>query len=416
MSARLTAGKRSFARQAGGTFLVRIGGAALGLVTAVAVSRALGPAGRGEFAAAMALAAMGMQIGNLGFPSSNTYFVSKEPGLLPVLLGNSLLIAGAIGSALALVFALLKFGAGMFEQTGPMLVFAALLWIPFGLAYLLLTNLLLGIGLVARFNAAELALRVATLLGTVGAVLVWPAASAVALFAIALVAQAAAAIMAYSAIPAHGRRPVAVSWTVLKRQIPFSLRSYVALVLAFVLLKIDLLMVQAISGNAEAGYYSIAASMADLLYMLPAAIGLILFPRLAGTSDAGHRARATSTLMGYTGLLMGAAAAVSWIVAPLAIRLLFGAEFLPAVGMFRILAVAICLYGLNNILSNHFMAEGLPWPAVWVWVVAVVVNLALNLAWIPAYGGAGAASASLVAYAVVLVLQGALFFRATGVR
>jgi O-antigen/teichoic acid export membrane protein len=72
MSIRLSADRLSFVRQAGGTFLVRIGGAAIGLVTAVVVSRTLGPVGRGEFAGAMALAALGMQIGNIGFPSSNT--------------------------------------------------------------------------------------------------------------------------------------------------------------------------------------------------------------------------------------------------------------------------------------------------------------------------------------------------------
>jgi O-antigen/teichoic acid export membrane protein len=62
------------------------------------------------------------------------------------------------------------------------------------------------------------------------------------------------------------------------------------------------------------------------------------------------------------------------------------------------------------------MAEGLPWPAVWVWGLAVLINVGLNLVWIPIYGGMGSAVASLVAYAVVLAMQGLLFVRATGHR
>jgi O-antigen/teichoic acid export membrane protein len=91
------------------------------------------------------------------------------------------------------------------------------------------------------------------------------------------------------------------------------------------------------------------------------------------------------------------------------VTLLFGTTFAPAVPMFRILIAATIVYGMNNILSNHLAAEGLPWPAVGIWLVALVINLGLNLYWIPGQGGQGAAYASLVAYGVAFGLQMIVF-------
>jgi hypothetical protein len=98
-----------FVRKAAETYATRIAGIAVGFVTSVIVARLLGPEGRGQFAIAVALSAIGVQFGNLGLATSNTYFVSKDRGLLAVLLGNTFLVAlglGAVFSATLHVFLL----------------------------------------------------------------------------------------------------------------------------------------------------------------------------------------------------------------------------------------------------------------------------------------------------------------------
>jgi O-antigen/teichoic acid export membrane protein len=96
-----------------------------------------------------------------------------------------------------------------------------------------------------------------------------------------------------------------------------------------------------------------------------------------------------------------------------AVGLLFGAEFLPSVPAFRILAAAMVFLGVGTMLSNYLAATGFPWFAVHAWLGATVLNVALNLVLIPAAGIAGAALASLVCYAAVLV---ALWLYALGDR
>ena len=60
------------------TYLTRLLLIVIGFATTVIVSRSLGPSGRGLFAVAAAVAAIGIQFGNLGLHASNTYYVAKH--------------------------------------------------------------------------------------------------------------------------------------------------------------------------------------------------------------------------------------------------------------------------------------------------------------------------------------------------
>src|SRR2546423_13530119 len=84
-----------------------------------------------------------------------------------------------------------------------------------------------------------------------------------------------------------------------------------------------------------------------------------------------------------------------------AIRIVLGQVFLPAAAPFVVLSAAMIFYGANNAVSSYLASEGFPWVAVYVWLVAVVVNIGLNAVLIPVHGIAGAAAASLVSYAIV---------------
>jgi hypothetical protein len=89
-----------FVRKVAETFLTRILLIGIGLITSVIVARVLGPEGRGLYAVAATIAAMGVQLGNLGLHASNTYYVAQKPELLPFLMGNTL-IASFVQMALS---------------------------------------------------------------------------------------------------------------------------------------------------------------------------------------------------------------------------------------------------------------------------------------------------------------------------
>ena len=91
-----------FVRKISQTFVTRVFVAAIGLVTSVLVARILGPEGRGAYAVAMAIGAMGVQLGNLGLQAANTYVISRQRDLLSIVVANSLSVAFFLAEQLPL--------------------------------------------------------------------------------------------------------------------------------------------------------------------------------------------------------------------------------------------------------------------------------------------------------------------------
>ena len=68
------------------------------MATTVLIARQLGPAGRGEYAVAIAITGIGVQVANLGVHTSSSWAVARSPKLLGPLLANGLVLAVILGS------------------------------------------------------------------------------------------------------------------------------------------------------------------------------------------------------------------------------------------------------------------------------------------------------------------------------
>jgi O-antigen/teichoic acid export membrane protein len=89
----------------------------------------------------------------------------------------------------------------------------------------------------------------------------------------------------------------------------------------------------------------------------------------------------------------------------LLIRLAYGGAFDPAFTAVVWLLPGIGCMAVNMVFMNFLASCGMPLVAVYSPLVALVVNVALNLALIPRMGFAGAALASSVAYALMLLIS-----------
>lgn len=395
------------------TFGARLFGAVLAMVSSIITARTLGPEGRGIFAAVTALAAIGLQLSTLGLQSSNTYYVSVDRDLLKPILANAALVTIVVGGLVSAVLWFYATATGLDASVGSVPLAWALAAIPASLGYMLYSSLLVPLGRIRRLNAIETGYKVAAL-GLVTAAVLLGFRSPEAFLAASLLASALALLASGASVGFTPAVVLASSPSLLLRQFPYALRAFLASFLAFLLVRIDMLMVQAISGNAEAGHYAIAVAMADMIYMLPAAAAALLFPRLVESKDIAIRRSLTLRILAGVGAATGALALAGAVLAEWAVVLLYGPDFASAASMFRVLAVAIALYGANNVVSNFFAAQGFTWGAVWVWALGVIVNVLLNLALIPSMGGIGAAWASVAGYGVVLAVQLAMMAQMNG--
>lgn len=378
------------------------------IVTSAVIARALGPSGRGAVAVAFSLTLLLAQFGTFGITTANPFYLAREPGLRDRLVTNSVVLAVGLGGVCLLAGLLLRLVApdavrGL--QTVDLLI--ALLGIPALLMAQFLQSLLLGDGRTVAYNAIELGVALATLAAIVAAAL---AGLTPRLALVILVAGRCAAAAAFLVAARRGTRWVPPDLGLARRMLGYGTRVYAATLLAFLVIRIDLLLVNAYRGSEAAGLYAVAVALADALYILPSVVAVNLFAHVARGAPDETSARAFRSVS----LIYAAIVAAAALVAGPAITVIYGEQFEAAAPLFRWLAPGIFCLGMLNILAQHFAANGFPLEAVLVWIPGLALNIAVNLIFLPSGPTRIAAISSSLAYALLLVLHARMFARGAG--
>lgn len=382
----------------------------LGLVTAAVIARHLGPSGQGTFAVAYSLTLMLIQLGALGFTTANPYFAARHPERIRAIAGNAIWLSALLGVGLMILGALVNVVApGLLEGLGWTALLVALAGIPAGLAALFEQSILLGEGRMVAYNAVEVTQAAATL----AALLVAFAVADVHLTGVLAVLGAGryGAAIAYGVILSR-RSGIAGSpdLRLARTMLEYGFRVYVAILVSFLVIRLDLLLVNAYSGSTQAGLYSVAATLADGMFVLPMVVGLNLFARVA----RGDPVQASAEVFRSIAVLYGLVCLVTVPLAPLVIRVFFGTEFEGSTSLYYWLLPGIYCLGMLTILSQHFAGRGFPPRLIVIWLGGLALNIVLNVVFLPGRGAWVAALTSSITYAVLLALHMWLFGREAG--
>lgn len=393
-----------FACKIAETYAVRLILLVIGLITTVITARILGPDGRGLYMVAVTIGAIGIQLGNLGLHASNTYYAAGDKGKLPALLGNTLVISfvlGGVGAVLTWGFSLLL--PEIVPIHGALLILALML-IPFGLAYLLFQNLLLGIQEVRIYNIIEIIYKVLTIVLILLLIFI-NKVSIEAVFSAGLVSLIIVCALSLRNLKSHFPGYPSTSLTLFKETIIYGLKAYLAAFFAFFVLKADILIIQYMLGAEQTGYYSIAVTVAETVYMLPVVIGTILFATLSGMSDGRQKWEYAKKVIYLVSAAMIVITGISVLLARPFIILLFGKTFTASVPAFIWLMPGILMLSINTVFMNYFASIGMPLITVYSPGAASLINIILNINLIPELGIIGASISSTISYGVMLILS-----------
>jgi O-antigen/teichoic acid export membrane protein len=386
-------------------------GLVLGAAATVILARSLGPVGRGSLASIYALTMVLVQFGTFGIASANPYFAAREPEMRARIAGNSLWLAGGLGSVMAAIGIAVKTVApdALADVSWPELLLGMSV-LPIMLSSLFLQSILLAEGRTRLYNGVEVGVALLTVLLLV-TVLPLAGGGVLAALSLLLGPHVAALPVYLGAMHRHGRILRPLDGAVARRMIGYGARAYLITLIAYMLIRIDLLLVNGIQGPAAAGQYSIAVALADALYLLPVSISINLFARLARGSADRELSLSVFHVVAVGYLIVCA------LAAPLAdpvITVMFGEAFHPAISLFLWLLPGVYCLGLLNVIAYHFAAQGMPRELLLVWIPGLAVNLALDVTLLPHHGTYIASLASSAAYAIVLVLHLRLFARDLG--
>jgi O-antigen/teichoic acid export membrane protein len=177
----------------------------------------------------------------------------------------------------------------------------------------------------------------------------------------------------------------------MSHMLSFGVRSYMQVVIIHLLLRIQVYMVQSMLGTVQTAYYSLALRFTETVLEVPQAIGLVLYPRLASLPEEEvHRLTAQTcrrTLM----VTIPAALALAFL-GPYVITLWYGHEFTPAGAAVAVGCGGVAMMAIFVIITRNFTAAEAAVNTA-AGILALVVNVSLNLHLIPRYGIVGAAFA-----------------------
>ena len=100
----------------------------------------------------------------------------------------------------------------------------------------------------------------------------------------------------------------------------------------------------------------------------------------------------------------GAGAIALFVAAPILIPIVYGEAFLPSARVLQILIPGVVTFTIFKVLNMDLAGKGRPEISLAVFSPAVLVNITLNLMWIPKYGANGAALASTISYSLSAIL------------
>jgi O-antigen/teichoic acid export membrane protein len=385
----------------------------LRFITSVLIARALGPNDKGILTFATVVVGWLTMFGNFSLADATVYLVGRRTfDMAQALAGNLVFCLGA--GLLYVAVAWAGVGSGLIPWPTPQVeVFLLLVWsVPLGLLLGNLTAILQG-AQEFRGYAGLVILRSATLLAAVAAAVAWAPQK---LWGIAAATVGAAlfcaAVLGWFVWRVSGRR---LRWTgdFLRQGFRYGVRGHVSVILQNIILRFDQFVLGATLAPVHLGLYSVAVSLSELPRMLPDAVGVVLFPKVA--DDPARAGANTARACRVTLVLMVVAALGLVAVAPVFIRLVYGAAFGPAFDALVWLAPSIVFLSLTKILTKYLYGVGRPHWVVLSTGASAVVTVVLIFPMVQAWGMVGAAVTSTVAYGVGALVDLALTVRLSSV-
>lgn len=186
-------------------------------------------------------------------------------------------------------------------------------------------------------------------------------------------------------------RLASVDWRIFQSLWRAALPMLVSSLVIVVYTRVDQLMIASMMGVAQAGVFSVAVRIVESFAVVPMLVATAFFPLLCANPSA-------QTTRGYFDVVFFTAwtgAAAVWLVSQWLVPWLFGAEYLPALGILHLSLIAAVFSVVGVACTHYLVVMNLGYLRPVRLLGGLLLNVMLNYLLIPLYGLAGAAWATL---------------------
>lgn len=393
--------KNKFLFDISSTFIVKVIVMVLGFISTIFLARLLGSEGMGEIALFTTISMLGMQFGNLGLHATNLLNASKNINNISWLFGNSVLFSIVMSFFIIILLYVIYV---IYPEVIPLennVFYLSLIWIPMGLIYLLLQNILIGINKIQINNTIDILMAAIKLCF----ILFFYFLFSVKIFEIALIytfLSFLSSLILFLFIRFILKVKMFISLDKFKNSFNYGLKSYLGSLLMFLIIKIDIIMISSLSNLSDVGIYSIALYIINLIMVLPNTINTIIFPKIVKEQNFEKKWKLAIRVFFYQYLIILVPIIIFLFFSGFFIEIFFGAEFLRAIEVLDILLLATLIQIFNMYFGNFISTINIPRSGIIIGIVVLLINIYLNYILIPIYGFIGAAYATLVSYLIFI--------------
>lgn len=176
--------------------------------------------------------------------------------------------------------------------------------------------------------------------------------------------------------------------------------------------KIDIVMLEKMTGSVEVGYYSGATRFIYPFMFISTAFMTAIFPSLAKHSKNTANFKKIQYLalyyLGGIGILLST---TLFFGSDIIFSTFFGNKYDDSIPVFKVLVWYLAIVFIYGSISNSLVAQDKVKFLVYLNLLMIVVNVVINLMLIPVYGALGAAVATIVCEVVILVTAGGYYIK-----
>jgi O-antigen/teichoic acid export membrane protein len=403
------------------TIVTRFGLAVLIFGTDIVLARLLGPSAKGRFALVLLFSQLAAVIVGWGMDAALGVVAARDRTDARRGFANAVLWSLVVGGFAVLLSAWLYGLPTEVRPRGPLatvipnlsaaqFTYAALA-LPFELFFAVGLFALLGRARILAYSAIRVLRRGLLLVLVVAAAAVARLSLDVALV-LNLVALALTAAAICWVAYRDGTFSLRPSVPLLGEELRFGSRAIVGTLAERLQFRADAFVINLVLGVRSTGIYSVTSGLAETLWYIPNAIGVVMFSRAVDPdADAG---RIAAVLTRTTLAVTFVTAVPAFLLAPWLVELIYGAPFLEAGLALRWILPGVVAYSVVAVLSRYVVGQGRPGTGTLVLLAGLATNLAANLLLVPRLGIEGAAVASSLSYGLTALLTLAVFRRLSG--
>ena len=200
-------------------------------------------------------------------------------------------------------------------------------------------------------------------------------------------------------------------WSELRiwRHLKPSLHIFVFNLIVSIYVNLNTVMLGFMQDDEAVGYYTAGNKLAHVVLSVISSLGVVMLPRCSNLVEAGEMKQfASITQKAYRLVMISSLPAAAGLIALSAaiIQLFCGSEFLPATTVLCWTAPVIIFIGLSNVLGIQILyPQGKENIVIASTLGGAVINVILNLIFIPTYSYVGAAISTFFAEITVLLIQ-----------